>query len=740
MRYRPTPASPAANLTAPKRTRAVAVQNSSWDVDLIKRTSRDALGSKDAAFRGDESDRNVLWTSLVTSLQSAFELKDTANDTLFDLADATKEVNNVYNAILFTTLTSLTKPHSPARRWVNASGRASPRDGKRALLEVTKRLLPRILRPLGNYEELCAIYFDSKLDPDPLIQDFDACMTAIRNAASGPLDDMVAKKQLLASLDPVMYDKVTTPLRLDVDLAKVDLEDIYAHILEIWESEHGVGRAKQPKPSPPTSPAMLYSGDVNVKDLIMEFEKQLEAATSTLVALKDSVTKGDEPLSGFVDSSRRHPQRDGKRGVSFPPSRWRDERNRRDDGKFHGRDNRVGGYGGRKNFRFAASPLKTDGNWSQNHYKKNSAHNISFHVASSAFVPECARCPPGHFHDTANCPTDDMACAECDLVAADENDEIVSAFQTAFDAQDDATFARLCGQHDQPVVRHDEEPFTFADDNNIGLRAQYAGLIPSPPSLLATRVHEARTALRELKQVAGGVESAPQHFPMVHFGTATPAVIDESIAEPEPQVTIDNDEGALIFPKRFVDNETPFEQSFMDGMSVKLGFFEPEPQVSLKSFSPLPPYISSTHDSASVADSESGDEELHVNTPPPAPRVGGVRAPSIGSILTAAALPALFMCVSMALLDTVTASALCGVEIAPRAVVSGQYFDYQNCAMDFFPDSAFLDSGPADPDDNFNLDSGSLGFDTFDFFNLNFEIDSSNFNSELYFVDRFQSG
>ncbi|KAK3238261.1 hypothetical protein CYMTET_51714 [Cymbomonas tetramitiformis] len=261
---------------------------------------------------------------------------------------------------------------------------------------------------------------------------------------------------------------------------------------------------------------------------------------------------------------------------------------------------------------------------------------------------------------------------------------------------------------DQPVVRHDEEPFTFADDINIGLRAQYAGVKPSPPSLLVARVHEARTALRELKQVAGGAESAPQHFPMVHFGSAAPAVIDENTVEPEPQVTIESDENALIFPKQFVDDEPPFEQSFMDGMSVKLGFFEPEPQVSLQSFNPPPPYISSTHDSASVADSESGDEELHADAPPPAPRVGGVRTPSIGNLLTAAALPALFMCVSMALLDTVTASALCGVEVTPQAVVCGQYFNYQNCAMDFFPDSAFLDSGPVDPDDNFNLD-----FDTF---------------------------
>ncbi|KAK3265161.1 hypothetical protein CYMTET_26139 [Cymbomonas tetramitiformis] len=50
----------------------------------------------------------------------------------------------------------------------------------------------------------------------------------------------MAKKPLLASLDPVFYDKVLTPLRLDVELAKVDLEDIYdAHALEVWESQHG---------------------------------------------------------------------------------------------------------------------------------------------------------------------------------------------------------------------------------------------------------------------------------------------------------------------------------------------------------------------------------------------------------------------------------------------------------------------------------------------------------------------
>ena len=67
-RYRPTPNSPDATLAAPDRTRATAVRNSSWDVDVIKRISRDALGNKEATFRGDEKERNVLWTSLVKSL------------------------------------------------------------------------------------------------------------------------------------------------------------------------------------------------------------------------------------------------------------------------------------------------------------------------------------------------------------------------------------------------------------------------------------------------------------------------------------------------------------------------------------------------------------------------------------------------------------------------------------------------------------------------------------------------
>ncbi|KAK3249821.1 hypothetical protein CYMTET_40771 [Cymbomonas tetramitiformis] len=88
-RYRPTPNSPRVTLTAPDRTRAAAVQNSTWDVDIIKRISRDALGSKEDTFHGDEVRRNTLWTSIVKSLQRAFEQKDPNNAALVYLADTT---------------------------------------------------------------------------------------------------------------------------------------------------------------------------------------------------------------------------------------------------------------------------------------------------------------------------------------------------------------------------------------------------------------------------------------------------------------------------------------------------------------------------------------------------------------------------------------------------------------------------------------------------------------------------
>ncbi|KAK3240841.1 hypothetical protein CYMTET_49350 [Cymbomonas tetramitiformis] len=213
-------------LEAQDRTRATALQNLSRGVDVIKRISRDALGSKEMTFRGDENDRNVLWTSLVKSLQTVFEQKDSSNEALLDLIDAMKEVNAVYNT-----------PYS--------------------------RSLTR------------------------------ASLVAIRNSACGALDEMVAEKQFLASLDLVFYEKlVVTPLRLDVELA------IYAHILEMWvQANPNPDRVKHLDAAGTIAPLrvlrhryLAFTLDTLVcKQLIAKFEEQLTTAGLTLTARKSTI-------------------------------------------------------------------------------------------------------------------------------------------------------------------------------------------------------------------------------------------------------------------------------------------------------------------------------------------------------------------------------------------------------------------------------------------------------------------
>ncbi|KAK3282236.1 hypothetical protein CYMTET_10021 [Cymbomonas tetramitiformis] len=236
------------------------------------------------------------------------------------------------------------------------------------------------------------------------------------------------------------------PLRLDVELAKVELEDIYAHVLEIWDANAGKRRHV-----PLTDKNILYSGqpsDVDVKALIRDFQFHIDAANKVLAALSDDDAH-DEPTTRWPAPATGRPT--GKPSVHFPPSSWRDRQNRRVDGKFHGRRRDL-------KHRFAASPLPKDGNWPQgvrrhNNDKKNyGMHSVSFHVLSKAFVPECVRCPPGFWHDSANCPTADVKCDECVIEQADDADGLVSAFQTAFDTEDDTAFARLCAQHDHPFI------------------------------------------------------------------------------------------------------------------------------------------------------------------------------------------------------------------------------------------------------------------------------------------------
>ncbi|KAK3256677.1 hypothetical protein CYMTET_34199 [Cymbomonas tetramitiformis] len=185
--YRPTPTTHAVALADGERTRANAVRlHSAWDVDIVKRVAKNSMGSKDSTFSGKEKNpgylpwknRNALWTSILKTAQQAFEANESGNDLLFDLADATKEANPIFNGILF--------------------------------------------------------FHVDFFDHPPLISSyFDECLKAIAASSSGPLDDRQAKRQLfgisrrgrLQGRSSLLFD--WTP-RFD----KVDLEEIFAHVIE----------------------------------------------------------------------------------------------------------------------------------------------------------------------------------------------------------------------------------------------------------------------------------------------------------------------------------------------------------------------------------------------------------------------------------------------------------------------------------------------------------------------------
>ncbi|KAK3276336.1 hypothetical protein CYMTET_15584 [Cymbomonas tetramitiformis] len=86
-------------------------------------------------------------------------------------------------------------------------------------------------------------------------------------------------------------------------------------------------------------------------------------------------------------------------------------------------------------------------------------------------------------------------------------DLVVSAFQTAFDDENDGEFAELCHQHDRPLVRADPEPFTYPAGHDVGLRAHYAGLGRGTSDTgMGDVLADARDVLASLRSAAAAAE------------------------------------------------------------------------------------------------------------------------------------------------------------------------------------------------------------------------------------------
>ncbi|KAK3248434.1 hypothetical protein CYMTET_42100 [Cymbomonas tetramitiformis] len=297
-----------------------------------------------------------------------------------------------------------------------------------------------------------------------------------------------------------------------------------------------------------------------------------------------------------------------------------------------------------------------------------------------------------------------MACEECDMDAADKNYEIVSAFQIAFDSGDDTAFARLCAQ------------------------SRGAGFPPSAQA--GCRWCWRRTALSDAT-------------PRLSAATVEGDAVKHDTVEIAERDTSEID---MPFPKQLADTEPPFAKSFMDNVSVSLGFTE-DSKVSMHS-SPLtiPYFISPANDLAvdvinlesdSESDIEDEDGPIRYDTlPPPALRVGGVKLQrgGIGGFLTAADVPALFVRLSRMCLIGVTAGSALGCDIATPLMVSDHGF-WQS-------DTAAYDTLDFVIDNNFTLISGILDSYNMDISDLDFEIENYNAYTfcEVCPADHFQSG
>ncbi|KAK3287421.1 hypothetical protein CYMTET_5056 [Cymbomonas tetramitiformis] len=160
----PTPATPLVNAAPAANSAAAAflencrrLRRELFDASVAKYVLRKVVNDKSMKFRGTEVRAGDLWARLVTELRLAFINEDSGFSSLFDLADATLPVRSEANGLLFSALANLVNPESPAGDWLDSSGAHFPDDGKRALLEVIRRL----------YDNLWAAHDVSEGTPSP---------------------------------------------------------------------------------------------------------------------------------------------------------------------------------------------------------------------------------------------------------------------------------------------------------------------------------------------------------------------------------------------------------------------------------------------------------------------------------------------------------------------------------------------------------------------------------------------
>jgi len=201
------------------------VRKEGFEGTVAKNVLSSVLGAKDARFTAGEKHADLIWLHLVEAIEKHFVNEYENFVDLFRLTDSTVECSEDANDLLYVTLEHLIKPGSDARAWLDSSGREFPSDGKRALLEISRRLDDQT-EPLDALKSLIDHRFEANVDPDAGIRKFNEFVADAAHQLGVPLKPDVVKKHFLASLDSDFFSAMRAEYRRVDQRHSVDILDL----------------------------------------------------------------------------------------------------------------------------------------------------------------------------------------------------------------------------------------------------------------------------------------------------------------------------------------------------------------------------------------------------------------------------------------------------------------------------------------------------------------------------------
>ncbi|KAK3283802.1 hypothetical protein CYMTET_8520 [Cymbomonas tetramitiformis] len=206
-----------------------------FDASAAKYVLRKVVNDKSKKFTGSETMASDVWARMVSELRGAFLAEHSAFAPLFDLTDATLMVRREANELLFSTLSNLVDPYSAAGSWLEASATAFPDDGKRALLEIIRRLYDSG-EPMGTARELLDIAFVANVDPSENIARFNYCLRESSRRTTWNEADV--KDLFLAALDKKFYAPVLDEFIRHDQREAVDLLTMQQRVMAVYAAKH----------------------------------------------------------------------------------------------------------------------------------------------------------------------------------------------------------------------------------------------------------------------------------------------------------------------------------------------------------------------------------------------------------------------------------------------------------------------------------------------------------------------